>query len=1197
MNMSAEAGGNPMEQELTVSRMGAHASLARGDIGAYESWLKKFQDQEDIGRPGTRRDALSGYAAALLAARPDEARRIRERFSLRPDEIERTSAKERAPAIALTHLSKGEFPVVRDLFQAGLLDPSFFHAPDVVAAAQRSADMTGPARVNADVWVADRFGSLFDLPFPGEFFAHEAIQNSIAAMLPSLVANGVPNALAAVRSIDKARIDESMLHDKAAWGVANLLEKRDLQNAAAFANAFAVDMEKLSDLQNTRNGYASAVKSGDLSEIQAFERLFPSIRSSLQEEPLADGLARLWSRQDYPKARAFEQHFRPTESVRIRAAGNVAAETLRRGDERGLAFLRDTVRVPASVIREAAQHVVSSDTGIALQRKRWNEAVGSVERVRRLAHMKREDLVPGIVDGMRRSYRIEMSEREKYAPDVALFREAAAYFGVPESSMRAVGRALAEENFTRRRPDHNGEVRRVFGLDEKDVDTAAKDACVYIMSQWEGASVAEVLTSALGDSKNPEDIKKDPAFRSAAMKFIRSEFEKLRPQFAMPVRDIVGLTDDEMREVGQRAKDGVKQKTVELLALFRGETVVWDLGRPDVMLPAAGLTWKDFKPAEIPYNYLLSPQHPDFRAYLETDPWYSGIQRALKIQGRAANPEHDPWIQEARPLIDKLLEDGVLDRASKADGDLIMEYVKTFGLYDLPNVARIYFRLKRDTFAELPDEDKKLLVEFVGPKAARLESEHLINELRKLRGDIQRNLLADKIPRKVGTVLGEEVFNIVRGTSKWEQNDRPGEIFKIWKQTVETAGAEARDESVEVAAGYEETTFTVAVVRRVETADPEARKAKETEALADERLAKWTDRLRHAIERSERLRDTGIKDIPGIPDLDPEIARELSASYFDADDERLVAYMESVAALPAGDETDRVLLILSVLHVQAIARDWSESLEMEPGNEKGFVLELSGFLRQYLLEHYLNPAQNPKHVGHRAFTETLRAATERAWGLSDGFESHIVAQTAKRLAELEPKAEAGRETVEITLVPVQGPARIYAGEIGDACFSTQHKELAEGQYPGIRGMAFVTNRGKPKERLNGSVLFVETQRRGRSSRGYGYERTLVVRANNPRQNLVAQVDARELVRQTIGAAIETAKRRRIKHVGVVRDEATMASSNREAVSEAYEELYGYLDPVELVDEPETNFNEYKIWDPDGTSPTVIVWTNDDPEAR
>lgn len=1179
-----------MEQELAVSRIGAHAALERGEMSAYEGWLKKFQDDADVERPGTRRDALRGYAAALLDARSDDARRIRERFALRQEEIERTPIKERAPGIALAHIAKGEFPTVRDLFQTGLLDPSFFHAPEVVAAAQRSADISGSGHIVADEWTVRRFGALFELPFPEEFFVPEAIRDSVASMVPYLLNNGIPSALAAIRPIEKTHIDKRFLRNEATRGIANLLERRDFQNAEAFAKAFDIDMNELAGWENIRDGYKSAVKSGDLSDVLAFERLFPATRASLPDETLVEGLTRLWSNQQHPEARAFERHFRPAEPIRLAAAERAAAGAMRRGDDRALSFLRDTVRVPTSVILEAAQSVVSIDTGVAMQRAQRNEALASIERVRRMARLKGEDLVPGIIDGIRRSYRPPTLDKDRPVPPLTPIREAAAYFGVPEASMRAVGRALAEENFIRRLPAYNAEVQRTFGLDDNDMDVAAKEACVFAMSRWEGSGAENVVAEALTAAKHPEVLKQDPAVRAAAMKFIQSEFEKLRPQFATPIREVVGLTDDEMREVGRRAKGAIKAKTVELLQLFRRESDLWDLGHPDTMLPAAGLAWKDFDPKDIPFEYLLAPEHSDLREHLETDPWYSGIQRALKIQGRSANAEHDPWIQEARPLIDKLLESGVLDRASKTDGDLVVEYVKTFGLYDLPNVARTYFRLKRGPFAELPDEDKKLLVELVGPKAARLESEHLINELRKLRGDIQRDLLADKIPRKVGTALGAEVFNIVRGTSRWEQDDRPDEIFRIWKQTVETMKADGRDEDVEVAAGYEETTFAVPIMRRAAVDDPEARRAKEKELLAAGPLVRWTDRLRQALEHYEHLQNTGIEGVPGIPDFDREIARDLDASLFDVDDERLVAYMESLAALSPSDEADRILLTLSVLHVKSVARDWSEALEAEPGNEKGFVREVSGFLRQYLLEHYLNPQQNPKHVGHRPFSEMLRSAVERAWGLSDGIESHIVAQTAKRLAELEPKAEVGRETVDVTLVPVQGPARIYAGEIGDACFSTQHRELASGQYPAIKAAAFVTNRDKPKERLNGSVLFVETRLAATDAR------TIVVRANNPRQNLVAQVDAKSLVRQTVQAAIETARRRKIKHVGVVRDEATMASSNREAVSTVYEEEYGYLDPVELVNEPETNFNEYEIWNAEGNSPTVIVWTNDDPEA-
>jgi len=86
------------------------------------------------------------------------------------------------------------------------------------------------------------------------------------------------------------------------------------------------------------------------------------------------------------------------------------------------------------------------------------------------------------------------------------------------------------------------------------------------------------------------------------------------------------------------------------------------------------------------------------------------------------------------------------------------------------------------------------------------------------------------------------------------------------------------------------------------------------------------------------------------------------------------------------------------------------------------------------------------------------------------------------------------------------------------------------------------------------------------------------------------------VRDTVDAAIATAKRRKLKHVGVVLDAAGGASSNRTDVSSAYALLYGNLPPVDLTNDPGTNFNGYEIWNKDGDHPAVIVWTNDDPEA-
>ena len=656
-----------------------------------------------------------------------------------------------------------------------------------------------------------------------------------------------------------------------------------------------------------------------------------------------------------------------------------------------------------------------------------------------------------------------------------------------------------------------------------------------------------------------------------------------------------------------------------------------DEGRRATYFQLYGFDWETFPLQNVPLRELFETKNPVLAERAKSDPWRPSFDALLKMQARSANAGHDPWTTDFFPLADRVgKRNGGLDRSSEKDGTLLVDYVATFGMMNLPNVSRIYFRLKKGPFASLPESDRAIVVELVGPKAERMGSENLINELRLLRIGLQRELLADAVPRKIAATLGEEMFLVLRGSTQWEKNDRPSEIFATWKRTVDAtkalivrreqeaiaaiakgdeekaatlyAEADALRETISVAPGYEETTFAVAKrVRGEAKAGPEEKEI--AELCASEPLHQVVDRylydvvdiisLRQGSTRREAWTSIGESLDPVFDELaiDWALVDSLPPVEFE---KRIAGHLEAIASVaPRSDALDLYLLEISAAHLVGIAPDaWTKTLtDASRMSTDAAIQSLASFMTQYLKEHYLNPAQDPDHVGHAPFSESLRLALERVWHAEGDATTNVLLRTSARIAEIrQSQTRLSRDTVEITLVPVQGPLRIYAGDIGDACYTSQHDEMARGEYARLKAMVFVTNRNKPKERMAGSVLFVETRVESTD------QRIIVIRANNPRQNLIAQLDAESLVRQTIGAAIETAERRKIKHVGIVLDEASHASSNREEVSATYANEYGGTDPVGLVDEPETNFNGYDIWNADGEDPTVIVWTNDDPEA-
>ena len=623
-----------------------------------------------------------------------------------------------------------------------------------------------------------------------------------------------------------------------------------------------------------------------------------------------------------------------------------------------------------------------------------------------------------------------------------------------------------------------------------------------------------------------------------------------------------------------------------------------------------GFTWEDFTFSDIPLPFLLDATDPELLEHARlNDPWHASLESLKKLQGRSASEEHDPWENELFPLIAALRDDGTVDRESAADGALLVDFVRTFGALNLEKMARVYFHLRREPSASLSEEDRRLVADAIGPKHARLESPHIIHELRKLRPELQRDLLLDKVSRRLGSDLGAEAFHALRGTTRWDRNDGVREIMDTWDATVSAARAETirleqealmaltdgdeeeaarlygladvTRERITVGRGYEEATLAV----------PRVYRSKDGSAGADKEIGRILGRFGTGDD-AKKLSPLGdaLEILSEAGEGIKKRAERYEATGEAFDDTTHVAQME--ASVREESRHPNEIGRLSFEHLaRVMPAQWLIHLTREGfPDAEAELRHRAEFLEQYFLEHYLSPAQDPSHTGHAPFSETLRQRIAETWGILEPVGENVLFVTRDRIVAIRKKqAQLSTDTVDVTLVPVRGAGRIFAGDIGDACYSSRHDELARGEYPGLRALLFVTNRSKPTERLAGSVLFVET----RTAQG---ERVLVVRANNPRENLIAQLDAPSLVRQTVDVAIATARRRGVRHVAVVRDWASAASSNRESVSAFYQSEWGNRTPIALVNEPETNFNGYGIWNENSGHPVVVVWTNDDSEA-
>ena len=665
------------------------------------------------------------------------------------------------------------------------------------------------------------------------------------------------------------------------------------------------------------------------------------------------------------------------------------------------------------------------------------------------------------------------------------------------------------------------------------------------------------------------------------------------------------------------------------------------------MFDLYGFSWKTFPLAFVPPSMLIEPTDPDLRARAEQDPWREALVSLLKLQARSSNQEHDPWRKEFDPLVrlSVHVEDlhpnirlsgdfsGTLDRNSAKDGALLVEYVKTFGMFNLPNASRVYFRLKKGPFASLPEDDQRMLVELAGTKAERMGSENLINEMRKLRFSLQTELLADRIPLKIATTVGAEIFSTLRGSTQWDRGNDVSATVEAWKNAiartradiVETeqdavralaaqleneaaemyAAADGLREKIAVAPGYEETTFPVARMSRrsggTESAEREVAElfTGESSDVIGEAIDDYLGQMLPVLNALEKVSWYWVTKLWVAKftwlDRNGWTGEELATLSAEEFERKIAGQLERTAAVePQGSQTRRCLQLLSAMHLRRVAPDaWITALRnaYSANSLQKTVEAVAEFQTQYLKEHYLHPTQAQEHTGHTPFSEPLRQALERAWNAEGDENTNVILRTNARIKSIRARLnEVSKGQVDVTLVPVQGLLRVYAGDVGDACYTSKHAELANGKFQGLKALIFVTNRGKPSERMAGSVLLIETTVADTG------EQVLLIRANNPRQNLIASVDAASLVRSTIDATIEIARRRKIKRVAVVLDGAGGASSNRREVSDYLAEQFWKMIPVPLANQPETNFNNYPVWNANGGHPSVIVWTNEDPEA-
>ncbi len=601
----------------------------------------------------------------------------------------------------------------------------------------------------------------------------------------------------------------------------------------------------------------------------------------------------------------------------------------------------------------------------------------------------------------------------------------------------------------------------------------------------------------------------------------------------------------------------------------------------------------------LPPSVLMRELPVALHSLLETDPWTPSLKRLVKIQGRSSRFEHDPWVTDLDPLVEKLTSSLMIDRNSKEHGLFLYEFVKLFGMVNTPLLAELFIELKQGRiFLQLTHPQQQRLIETIGTRVARMSNDQLVNELKLTKQRLVNDLLADKMPSRLSTELGIEMLNATVGVTRWKrEEDRPDALVEKLRKTMLVSSYDLIPPDAYFDSRDPQRAGMQLTVRRAHKRRAPREDRKRIQTDIDRILTQdsssgekgFFQRLERAAELAwnEEGEEGILEKIHALNNIRREDIEHLTNA-----EERGVWLQEQMEVLV---ENETVLskddwLAISLRHLLSIkGNDWAQDLVHVVRQKRGLAQErleqITDALRFYLFEHYLADDQVGHDVGHLPFSRKLTSVLQNAWELDRSQqENHPAFVMMEKINRLSSQLETivYDDETRIDLVATGGVLRLFSGDVGDACYNSKHEQLAKGEYPGVRSLMFVTHRGDGKERLVGSVLFIEAETKDG-------KRVLVIRANNPRQNLLSVVSVDDLVEQTIQAAIRVAKRGGFDFVVLPMDEAGQSSSNRKEVSVLYKKHFRTNQRIALKRSPETAFNGYDLTDPKGQHGVVVVW--------
>ncbi len=637
---------------------------------------------------------------------------------------------------------------------------------------------------------------------------------------------------------------------------------------------------------------------------------------------------------------------------------------------------------------------------------------------------------------------------------------------------------------------------------------------------------------------------------------------------------------------------------------------------------------------EFPARESMVTQIPDFSTeYKEMSehsqavwqklfPWSESLRELEGIQKHAKRREYDPWQTELVPLLKHEL--GNLSFANPEDGKILVEYVKRFGMKNIPYLYSVFSQVyKSKDVDQIPPHIKGILADDFGINAEELCKKDKKNlglifaEMEKMQtrlvSDIRNEDLSLLERVQKSPYLLETIKSIV-GNSGHAHGVSTEEALELYRKAVKES-----PKKFLLPEGYEEVEVSVPQVIFEEEEKSEVIQKEKEKILSNSDLrtlavgyrdvykqnkdsdnttdlSSKRDEIRSFIQSSIddlnlRLKQEEEKEIKNEKAIfglksrmqaleekkkDFDINFEKSLSKEISIKERMEILFDQIPENWPGKKN-----LMMDISLSDIKNKMPEGYDLfksgiQNHDDEASISQIYEFIANHVKEHYLN-----KKHGQGEAVETdnkaLIKALKQYWGVQD-FDNSILAVSHVKLAELN-KGSISENNLNLSFVPSKGLQRIFSGDLGRACTSRENGNLAKGEFEPITSYSIILDKGTKNERFAGSFLVIETGTEDGKP-------VMVLRANNPQQNLFNMVHGDSLVASIVSEVKALAKRRGIDRV--VAPLSGGATSNRTEVAEYYDKTFSSGQKIGLKKSPETNFNGYDIWNKESVNAVTVI---------